>query len=111
MKRRNDGNLTKFRDAIDALDRTILQNLSDRFALCLEVAEHKKKHQIPMMQPTRVEQVVSTRCAWGGQLGMPSEFVMALYRLIIAEACRQEDEVIEGRPAGCLTAGPSRPGC
>ncbi|MBL0419350.1 aminodeoxychorismate synthase component I [Ramlibacter sp. AW1] len=88
--------LAPYRTLIDTLDKEILDRLGQRLGVCREVAEFKKRNQISMMQPARVEHVKRTRAELGRTLGLDGEFVSRLYTCIIAEACRLEDEIIEG---------------
>lgn len=88
--------LAMYREEIDALDHALLEHLSRRLEVCKKVAEFKKTWNIPMMQPARVTQVKLSRSAIGKQLGLDEDFVISLYELIIKEACRLEDEIIDG---------------
>jgi chorismate mutase len=76
-------------------DQQITTLLAQRFKVCAAVAVYKKNHNIPMMQPDRVE-TVKKRCAeLGIQKGLRAEFVRELYSRIIQEACDLEDEIID----------------
>lgn len=83
--------LTRFRAAIDEIDRQLLDLLRQRFEICLQVADFKRLHTIPMMQPERVAHVTASRVAAGANIGLSPEFVESLYQLVIDEACRLED--------------------
>jgi para-aminobenzoate synthetase len=88
--------LTRYREKIDGLDNDLLRCLIQRLDVCKKVAEFKKEWNIPMMQPARVTQVKLSRSEIGKQLGLDENFVVSLYELIIGEACRLENEVIDG---------------
>jgi chorismate mutase-like protein len=86
--------LEPFRKQINDIDGQITSLLAQRFKVCAEVALYKKKHNIPMMQPDRVE-TVKKRCAeLGVEKGLRAEFVREVYSRIIQEACDLEDEII-----------------
>src|SRR5689334_17011405 len=87
--------LDELRGAIDRADADLLSALGRRLALCAEVAELKKAHDIPMMQPSRVEQVKTQRALVAPQYGLRPEFVLRLYAMIIDEACHLEDDIID----------------
>lgn len=90
--------LESFRKDLDAIDATLVDALGRRLALCRRIAAYKREHGIPMMQPHRVE-LVKRRCAaLGEQHGLDARFVVELYTLIIGEACRIEDDIIDARP-------------
>ena len=89
--------LEPFRNQINDLDEQITNLLARRFEVCAEVARYKKSHDIPMMQPDRVE-AVKQRCAeLGVKKGLRSQFVREIYSRIIQEACDLEDEIIGHR--------------
>ena len=87
--------LEKFREDLDRVDKQLVELLVRRLDICSEVAKFKKAHGIPMMQPHRVE-YVKHRCAnLAVSHGLDSEFITRLYTLIINEACRLENEIID----------------
>ncbi|WNG57433.1 chorismate mutase [Archangium gephyra] len=90
--------LAGLREQLDAIDVTLVETLARRLQLCGEIALRKREHDIPMMQQGRVE-FVKQRCAeMGSARGLDPDFVRRLYTLIIDEACRLEDLLInEGR--------------
>lgn len=90
-----DEALSKFRAELNELDSSLIELLGRRFAVVKAVGEHKKQHNIPMMQQGRVEQVKARCAALGEQHGLDPHFVRKLYALIIEEACRVEDVIIE----------------
>jgi 4-amino-4-deoxychorismate mutase len=88
--------LAPFRERLDLLDDEIARLLGARFAVCREIALHKREHDIPMMQPDRVEQVRARYLAHGARAQLPADFTAALFELLIGATCRMEDELIEG---------------
>ncbi|OSI33011.1 chorismate mutase [Bradyrhizobium canariense] len=94
-----NASLLPFRNLINKLDNQLLEILSQRFSVCAEVARHKNKHGIAMMQPDRVAEV-KARCAKiGAERGLRREFTEVLYALIIGEACRLETTIIDQQKA------------
>jgi chorismate mutase len=92
--------LEPFRKRLDEIDREVIELLGERFKVCRSIAEHKREHDIPMMQPGRVE-VVRERYVVGGALaGMPGGFAKRLFDLLIDATCRMEDELIESASNG-----------
>jgi chorismate mutase len=94
------GGLESFRRRLDAIDDEIARLLGERFEICREVAVHKSEHQIPMMQPDRVEAVRARYLARGAEAGLPDEFSGELFDLLIAATCKAEDELMERLAAG-----------
>jgi 4-amino-4-deoxychorismate mutase len=93
--------LESFRKRLDALDDEIARLLGERFSVCREIALFKREHDIPMMQPDRVEQVRARYLARGAQERLPADFIAELFELLIGATCRMEDELIDADdPAG-----------
>lgn len=86
--------LEEFRKRIDQVDAELISAIGRRLAICNEVAHFKRANGIPMMQPARVEAVKERAAAAAPAHGLRPEFLRELYGLIIAEACRLEDDII-----------------
>jgi 4-amino-4-deoxychorismate mutase len=89
------GGLEPFRRRLDWIDEELTRLFSARFAICREIALYKSAHEIPMMQPERVEQVRARYLARGAELGLPADFSAALFELLIAATCKMEDELMD----------------
>lgn len=98
--------LENFRKELDAIDATLVDTLGRRLELCRRIAAYKREHGIPMMQPHRVELVKKRCAALGEQHGLDARFVIELYTLIIGEACRIEDDIIDVQPEARSDARP-----
>jgi chorismate mutase len=98
--------LLAFRGDINALDEQIVRLLGRRYEICREVAHFKREHGIPMMQPSRVAEV-KERCArMAAEHNIDPDFARRLYGLIIDEACRMEDDIIDGTQLQSAATGP-----
>jgi len=104
-----DDGLAPFRERIDALDERLVAAIGERIAICREVAEHKRAHGIPMMQPGRVSAVEQRWVELGARAGLSEAFARALCQAIVGEGCRVEDEIIApaSNGAGEPDAAPS----
>ncbi len=87
--------LAPFRARLDVIDEEIAGLLGERFQICREVAVHKSRHGIPMMQPNRVEIVRRRYLDRGRDAGLPADFCADLFDLLIAATCREEDELMD----------------
>jgi 4-amino-4-deoxychorismate mutase len=87
--------LDPFRRRLDELDEQIARGFGERFQICREIALYKREHEIPMMQPGRVEEVRARYLARGAEVDLPEDFTGALFELMIAATCKLEDELIE----------------
>ncbi|GGV87235.1 hypothetical protein GCM10015535_36550 [Streptomyces gelaticus] len=101
--------LAGLRAELDLVDVTLLDTLKSRIDLCVRIAEHKREHGVPMMQPHRIGVVQERAARYGAEHGIDGTFLRRLYDLIIEETCRVEDLVIDapgtdGRRPGRDTA-------
>ncbi|PKW16237.1 chorismate mutase family protein [Saccharopolyspora spinosa] len=90
--------LEALRAELDSVDLRLLDVLRERIELCVRIAEHKREHGVPMMQPHRIGVVQQRAADYGAEHGIDQTFLHALYELVIGETCRVEDLVI-GTPA------------
>lgn len=90
--------LDSFRVRLDELDDQLARLLGERFDVCREIAQYKRAHGIPMMQPERVDAVRARYLARGAEVDLPPDFTERLFELLIAATCKMEDELI-GSPA------------
>ena len=95
------------RDELDALDAQLLDILRRRIECCVSIAQLKREHDIPMMQPGRMGVVHQRAEAFGQKHGISTDFLHNLYEMIITETCRVEDLIIDEVPAPSDSA-PSR---
>jgi chorismate mutase len=86
--------LESLRAQLDALDQVLLDTVRDRIRCCIRIADVKRRHGVPMMQPHRIEIVQQRAASYGAEHGVDATFLQRLYDLIIAETCRVEDLVI-----------------
>jgi len=87
--------LEKFRSELNGIDADLIALLGRRYKIIREVGKYKKETNIPMMQSKRVDEV-KNRCAkMGEKHDLDGNFIRNLYTLIINEACRIEDDIID----------------
>ena len=101
----SENGLQGFRERLNPIDEEIARLLGERFEICREVALYKSAHGIPMMQPSRVEEVRARYLARGAEADLPADFSGDLFDLLIAATCKAEDELMEAE-----AAAPPRPG-
>lgn len=89
--------LETYREQLDQLDDRIVELISQRLSVCQNVARFKKTQGIKMMQPQRVEVVKARAASRALAHGMDEQFIRQLYTLMIAEACRLEDAIIDSK--------------
>jgi chorismate mutase-like protein len=91
----SDARLTALRRELDEVDVRLREAVRERIAVCSRVAHVKREFDIPMMQPGRVGVVQDRAREFARAHGLSEEFLSGVYDLLIAEACRVEDLIIE----------------
>jgi chorismate mutase-like protein len=86
--------LERLRAQLDALDQVLLDTMRDRIRCCVRIADAKRRHGVPMMQPHRIAIVHERAASYAAEHGIDAEFLHRVYDLIIDETCRVEDLVI-----------------
>jgi chorismate mutase-like protein len=86
--------LERLRAELDALDQVLLDSVRDRLRCCVRIADLKRRHGVPMMQPHRIAVVQQRAASYAAEHGIDAKFLHVLYDLIIDETCRVEDLVI-----------------
>ncbi|MEU2622613.1 peptide chain release factor N(5)-glutamine methyltransferase [Streptomyces sp. NPDC007157] len=99
-----EAGLAGLRAELDQIDVRLLDTLRARIECCVQIAEHKREHAVPMMQPHRIGIVQERAARYGAEHGVDRTFLRRLYDLIIEETCRVEDLVIGGEPAARQSA-------
>lgn len=90
----SERDLTSLRSELDKIDAELLDVLRERIEVCVRIARYKSDHDMPMMQPQRIEVVQQRAAHYGEQHGIDTDFLRKLYDIIIEETCRVEDLVI-----------------
>jgi chorismate mutase len=89
------------RERLDLINLQVIDLLSERMKVCMDIAELKAVHGIAMMQPGRISYVLDMIKARSEAVGLRSEYTESIFKLIIEETCIQEDVLINQ----CLTPG------
>ncbi|MFI0743105.1 chorismate mutase family protein [Streptomyces sp. NPDC021100] len=93
-QRNGEQQLARLRAELDDIDAELLDTLRRRIDCCVRIARHKSTHEVPMMQPARIELVKGRAAEYGETHGIDTGFLENLYDLIIGETCRVEDLVM-----------------
>ncbi len=87
--------LKKQRDEIESIDSHLFNLLNKRFGLVTEVAELKKKHQIPILQKERVSQLKKQgKVIENKNHNLPKGFSDRLYTFLVSESMDKEDNIM-----------------
>jgi monofunctional chorismate mutase len=89
-----DNELDNVRKKIDSIDKNILALVEERFELVNEVARIKKSKGLPIRDLKREEEVIKSKL---GLTELSEEFVAKLYRLILDESIKHEEDYSNGK--------------
>ncbi|MBR7193363.1 chorismate mutase family protein [Gordonia sp. SCSIO 19800] len=98
--------LEALRTELDGIDDRLLEDVRARIEVCTRIAELKRRHAIPVMQPRRVGAVHEHAHRFAIDHDLSTDFLHALYDLMISETCRVEDLIVGTETS--QRAGPDR---
>jgi chorismate mutase len=104
--------LQELRDVIDQLDEEIAQKLGARMDIAERIGDHKRAHQVAILQPERWERIMQRQLRLARHLGLSEAFVKEFMDAIHRESIRRQtgteaSDPSVGSPAssGMHTAG------
>jgi chorismate mutase-like protein len=101
--------LAELRDAIDAVDRKILQLVAERVRLVLAVGDIKRQRSIAVYDPER-ERSLLARLSENAPAPLDATTVRRIFERLIDESRRLEQHHVQGDGSGTPPrAGPSSP--
>lgn len=85
--------LALLRQKIDMLDNELLEVLSKRLEVCREIGEYKREHRMPVVQPSRYNEMVMSHLCNTSKLGLGEDFLRTVLLAIHDESVRQQMEI------------------
>lgn len=82
--------LDELRDLIDQLDEEIAQKLGSRMDIAERIGDHKRAHNVAILQPERWERVMRRQLRLAGHLGLSDAFVREFMDAIHRESIRRQ---------------------
>ncbi len=89
------GEIVHYRSEIDKIDFEIIKLLFERMKLAERIGEIKSIFQIPVFQPERWQEILSSRPAWAEQSGLTSAFIEKMWELIHNESINIQNQTIK----------------
>lgn len=90
--------LDELRSVIHKLDNELLELLAKRMAVSANIGEYKRDNNVTVLQVSHWIKLIESSISNGHQLGLPKEFIKALYHLIHDESIRRQTEVMNTTP-------------
>ena len=89
--------LAQLRHQIDELDGELVELLGKRMRVSREIGQFKKEHRMPVLQMTRHDEIMKSRCNAAKEMDMDPEFMKTVLQAIHEESVRQQIEVLNRR--------------
>ena len=84
--------LQHLRDELDLIDSQLLELLSRRMKISASIGDIKHRHNMPLFQPERWQQVLDTQIAHGTALGLDPSFIKDISEKIHSESLRHQNK-------------------
>lgn len=82
--------LEELRDLIDQLDEEIAQKLGTRMDIAERIGDHKRSHNVAILQPERWERIMKRQLRLAAHLGLSEAFVREFMDAIHRESIRRQ---------------------
>ena len=89
--------LTVLRSHIDEIDNRLVELLAKRMDISREIGEYKKTHNLSILQSLRYSKLLEQVTANAQSIGLDTNFVQVLIRLIHEESIREQMSVMSDR--------------
>lgn len=87
--------LNELRSQIDKTDDELVELLAHRMKVARMIGRYKRRHNMPVLQRDRYEELLARRTAEAERLGMEGEFMRTLMQAIHEESVRQQMDVLD----------------
>ncbi|MBK9175126.1 MAG: bifunctional 3-deoxy-7-phosphoheptulonate synthase/chorismate mutase type II [Flavobacteriales bacterium] len=96
--------LEELRDLIDQLDEEIAQKLGTRMDIAERIGDHKRTHNVAILQPERWERIMNRQLRLAAHLGLSEAFVREFMDAIHRESIQRQtgdsaEQVLVGSPS------------
>lgn len=88
-----ENDLKKLRNQIDQLDQKLLEALSERMKVAVQIGHFKKAQNLPVFQQERWNEMMNHRIKIGKDLGLDENFLNKLFEAIHVEAVALQEKV------------------
>ncbi|MBW2975280.1 chorismate mutase [Candidatus Woesearchaeota archaeon] len=90
----DEDKIKKIRRHIDRIDTVIITALAERMSLIPEVAEYKKKHNVPIFDEKREVEIMKKLKKVAAEQGLDEGFVEEIFLSCFNEAKRIQNDII-----------------
>lgn len=93
-KPRACGNIQEIRDAIDVIDKEIIQLFALRHEYVKEIVKYKSGDEEGIIAKERKEEVLKQRKAWAEKKGLDADLMEEVFRLLIDKNIQIQFDII-----------------
>ena len=86
--------MSKLRANIDVLDANLLELLSKRMKVAVEIGQVKKEANVAVLQNNRWNEILGKMILEGEKKGLSEEFVLKMFKAIHQESINKQDKVL-----------------
>tara|TARA_Y100000310_G_scaffold335971_1_gene419337 strand:+ start:3102 stop:3374 length:273 start_codon:yes stop_codon:yes gene_type:complete len=86
--------LKEIREHLDRIDAALVSLLAERMSFIPKVAEAKLRNNIQRHQPERELEIINNKRTLAGKTGLNPDLVEKLFRSVIEDAHRIEEEIM-----------------
>lgn len=98
--RQSNESLAQLRRQIDSIDNELLEVLARRMMVSGEIGLYKKEHGMPVLQSSRFNEIIASRCKAGEEMGMSPGFMKTILHAIHEESVRRQISVLNNESQG-----------
>lgn len=90
-------NLESLRHQIDDINDELLELLARRMHVSEEIGKYKKEHGMPIVQPSRYNELMERLVNYGESLGLGTDFIKNILTSIHEESVKKQMEVVNNK--------------
>ena len=89
--------VTELREALEKLDRIIVDMIGERMEVAREIGKIKKDNNVAIYQPEQFKKAIEKQVLEATDLELSNEFITNLFTAIHNESVRQQSEIYHGK--------------
>lgn len=89
--------LALLRRQIDQIDGELIDTLNRRMEVSRQIGQYKKAHGLSVVQTSRYDEIIRSRCEQAAHTGMGEEFMRKVLSAVHEESVRQQLEIFKGK--------------
>lgn len=88
-------NLNQARKKLDKYDKKMIKILAKRMAIIPQVAEYKKKNNLPILQTEREEEIIKSKEKLAIELGIDHQLIKKIFQIIFENSRKTQKNIIK----------------